>query len=144
VRLFVYSLLRVGIILACAVVLYLLGMRSWLLWGSAVVVGAMVSFLVLRRQHAEAAQVLSQYDPLRAQRPRFSREAEEDAAYEDAAVDAAGEGSAAGEPAGKSAGEDSEGEADAEEESVDELETPRPGEDGDEVPPARPGEDRAG
>ncbi|PFG40351.1 uncharacterized protein DUF4229 [Georgenia soli] len=106
-RLLVYTLFRLGLVLAAAGLLYLLGLRSWVLWVAAVVVGALVSFLVLGRQREEAAKVLAQYDPLREERPTFSPEVEADAAYEDAIVDAAapGPGSNAG-PVGSAVGED--------------------------------------
>jgi hypothetical protein len=87
-RLLVYTLLRLGLVLAAAGVLYLLGLRSWVLWIAAVIVGALLSFLVLGRQGASAAAVLAQYDPLREERPTFSPKVEADAAYEDAVVDA--------------------------------------------------------
>lgn len=103
-RLLVYSLLRVLLILAAAGVLHLLGMRSWLLWVTAVVVGAMLSFLLLKPQGREAAGVLAELDPMRDQRPTFSKDVEADAAYEDALVDAATGGAAA--VAGSSAREE--------------------------------------
>jgi hypothetical protein len=95
-RLLVYTLLRLGLVLAAAGVLYLLGLRSWILWIAAVLVGALLSFLVLGRQGRDAAAVLAQYDPLRAERPTFSPAVEADAAYEDAVVDSAGPGRAGG------------------------------------------------
>lgn len=107
-RLFVYTLLRLGLVLAAAGLLYLVGLRSWILWVAAVIVGALVSFLLLGRQRDEAAAVLAQYDPLREERPTFSPKVEADAAYEDAVVDAAerrgpgddaGSGSAVGQEA---------------------------------------------
>lgn len=88
-RLLVYTLLRLGLVLAAAGVLYLLGLRSWVLWIAAVIVGALLSFLVLGRQREGAAAVLAQYDPLREERPAFSPKVEADAAYEDGLVDAA-------------------------------------------------------
>ena len=107
-RLLVYTLFRLALVLAAAGLLYLLGLRSWVLWVAAVVVGALVSFLVLGRQREEAAKVLAQYDPLREERPTFSPQVEADAAYEDAIVDAAGhrqpEGSTS--PGGSAVGED--------------------------------------
>jgi hypothetical protein len=87
-RLLVYTLLRLGLVLASAGVLYLLGLRSWVLWIAAVVVGALLSFLLFGRQREDAASVLAQYDPLREERPTFSPKVEADAAYEDAVVDA--------------------------------------------------------
>jgi len=109
-RLLVYTLFRLGLVLAAAGLLYLLGLRSWVLWVVAVVIGALVSFLVLGRQREEAARVLAQYDPLREERPTFSPEVEADAAYEDAVVDAAaGRREPAGEVpvAGSAVGEES-------------------------------------
>ncbi|GAA4418317.1 hypothetical protein GCM10023169_07750 [Georgenia halophila] len=144
VRLLFYTVLRVAIVLACAGVLYLLGMRAWLLWVTAIVVGALVSFLVLRRQHAGAAEVLAEYDPLREKRPVFSDEVEADAAYEDAAVDAAARSSTRESGSNESGSQPAPGaesqvgsgrEADAEQDSVAEAEESRVPEDDDELPP---------
>lgn len=96
-RLLRYTLFRVVIVLAAAGLLYLVGLRSWLLWVAALVVGAMVSFLVLKDERLAAAQVLAEYDPLRRDRPSFSAAAEGDADYEDGLVDAAGAARAPGE-----------------------------------------------
>ncbi|GAA4287183.1 DUF4229 domain-containing protein [Georgenia daeguensis] len=93
-RLLVYTMLRLGLVVAAAGVLYLLGLRSWILWIAAVVVGALLSFVLFGRQREDAASVLAQYDPLREERPTFSPKAQEDAAYEDAVVDAHAPGSA--------------------------------------------------
>ncbi|MCK6209796.1 DUF4229 domain-containing protein [Georgenia sp. EYE_87] len=95
-RLLVYTLLRLGLVLAAAGVLYLVGLRSWVLWIAAVVVGALLSFLLLGRQREDAASVLAQYDPLREERPAFSPKVQQDADYEDAVVDAAEPGAAGG------------------------------------------------
>ncbi|UNX54430.1 DUF4229 domain-containing protein [Georgenia sp. TF02-10] len=101
-RLLVYTLLRLVMILAAAGVLYLLGLRSWALWLLAVVVGAMLSFLVLRPQRDAAAEVLARHDPFREEhRPRFSDAVQGDAAHEDALVDAAERPGAEGGPAGR-------------------------------------------
>ena len=88
-RLLVYTLLRVLLVLASAGVLYLLGMRSWLLWLAAIVIGALLSYLLLRTQGRAAAEVISQLSPLREERPKFSEGVEADAAYEDGLVDEA-------------------------------------------------------
>jgi hypothetical protein len=103
-RLLAYTLLRLGLVLAAAGVLYLLGLRSWVLWIAAVIIGALVSFLLFGRQREDAASVLAQYDPLREERPAFSPKVEADAAYEDAVVDGtvpgtAGDGVRPGGPA---------------------------------------------
>ncbi|MFC7407015.1 DUF4229 domain-containing protein [Georgenia alba] len=140
-RLALYTLLRVGIVLACAGILYLLGMRSWLLWAVAIVLGALVSFLALRRQHAGAAEVLAQYDPLRSERPTFSDDVEEDAAYEDAALDAEDRPTAR---SGAARPVDSEGEPGTEQETVEEPDPSGSAEDRDEVSPDRPRQDDAG
>jgi hypothetical protein len=85
VRLLVYTLLRVLLVLAAAGLLHLAGMRSWALWTTAVVVGALASYVVLGRQRAAAARQLAEHDPTR--RPRRRRDA--DAAHEDAMLDGA-------------------------------------------------------
>lgn len=139
-RLLVYTLLRVLLVLAAAGLLYLLGMRSWLLWVTAVVVGALLSYLFLRPPGRAAAGVLAEYSPVRAERPVFSPAVEADAAYEDALVDDA-EASAAGRT-----GETStlEREPDAEEDAVAELEQPRVAQHRDEVAAGGAAEDGAG
>jgi hypothetical protein len=147
VRLLVYSLLRVLLVLASAGVLYLLGMRSWLLWVVAVVIGALLSYLLLRPQGRAAAEVIAQLSPLREERPTFSESAQADAAYEDALVDAA-EGPAPA-PADGVAGAPEEGstlerEPDAEEDAVPQLQQPGVPQDHDEVAPDRSAEHYAG
>ncbi len=162
-RLLVYSLLRVLLVLASAGVLYLLGMRSWLLWLAAVVVGALLSYLVLRNQGRAAAEVIAQLSPLREERPKFSDGVEADAAYEDGLVDAADHGVAPAGPAPRDGTDAAPGESrekaaapapeerstlerepDAEEESVGQLEQPRVPQDHDEVPAHGAAEDHPG
>ncbi len=144
-RLLVYSLLRVVLVLASAGVLYLFGMRSWLLWVVAVVVGALLSYLLLRPQGRAAAEVIAQLSPLREERPTFSESAQADAAYEDALVDAAERpepaDGAAPAPEGSST---LEREPDAEEDAVPQLEQPGVAQDHDEVAPDRPAEHHPG
>ncbi|WP_341360236.1 DUF4229 domain-containing protein [Georgenia sp. M64] len=87
-RLVVYSLLRLLMVLAAAGVLYLVGLRSWALWAAAIVVAALVSYVVLGRQRAAAAAVLAAHDPTRGATDRLARAGDADAAYEDAVLDA--------------------------------------------------------
>lgn len=138
-RLLVYTLLRVLLVLASAGVLYLLGMRSWLLWLTAVVVGALLSYLLLRTQGRAAAEVISQLSPLREERPTFSPGAEADAAYEDGLVDEA-------EHTGAPAEDHStlEREPEAEEHAVGQLEQPGVPQDHDEVAARGTAEDHPG
>lgn len=141
VRLLVYTLLRVLLVLAAAGVLSLLGMRSWLLWVTAVVVGALLSYLLLRPQGRAAANVLAEYSPVRAERPVFSPAVEADAAYEDALVDDAEARSAARTP---DAVGTLEREPDAQQQAVAELEQPRVAQDRDEVAAGGAAEDGTG
>lgn len=87
-RLIVYTLLRVLMVLAAGGLLYLAGLRSWGLWTAAIVVGALVSYVVLGRQRAAAAAVLAEHDPTRRATDRLARAGDVDAAYEDAVLDA--------------------------------------------------------
>lgn len=87
-RLVVYSLLRLLMVLAAAGVLYVVGLRSWALWAAAIVIGALVSYVVLGRQRAAAAAVLAAHDPTRGATDRLARAGDADAAYEDAVLDA--------------------------------------------------------
>ncbi len=150
-RLLVYTALRLVMVLAAAGVLYVLGMRSWLLWVTAIVLGALVSFLVLKPQGQAAAQVISEYSPLREQRPTFSPRVEQDAAYEDALLDERADGpdepgpeetGPGADPARGAAparegspaeGSSLEREPDAEQQPVAQLEEPRVAQDHDEV-----------
>ncbi len=147
-RLLVYSLLRVLLVLASAGVLYLLGMRSWLLWLTAVVVGALLSYLLLRNQGHAAAEAISQLSPLREERPKFSERVEEDAAYEDGLVDDAGHGArpATTAPPEDAAAERStlEREPETEQDAVGQLEQPGVPQDDDEVAARGPAEDHPG
>ncbi|QDC25966.1 DUF4229 domain-containing protein [Georgenia yuyongxinii] len=141
-RLLVYTVLRLLLVLAAAGVLYLIGMRSWLLWVTAVVVGALLSYLVLRPQGRAAAEVIAELSPLREDRPTFSAAAEDDAAYEDALVDDAGSAGAgpATTTSAAAAGNMLESQADPEQHAVAELEEPGVAQDHDQVPPGRTGE----
>ncbi|WP_123302909.1 DUF4229 domain-containing protein [Bogoriella caseilytica] len=119
-----YTLIRVGLILAAGVLLSLAGLRSWLLWITAILVGAMVSFLLLRRQTAEFSQSLTSLTPRRT----AGRQAAQDAAAEDALVDQAAESE--GDRAPRVGAAESEGgrgnQGDGEEDSVNQDQKPRP------------------
>jgi Protein of unknown function (DUF4229) len=83
-----YSALRLALIAAVAVILYLVGMRNVLLWVVAIVLALLVSYLALGRQREAAAVYLAERRARRARTgERFSRAAEEDAAAEDEQVD---------------------------------------------------------
>lgn len=123
-RFVLYTLIRVGLILAAGVLLSLAGLRSWLLWITAILVGAMVSFLLLRRQTAEFSRSLTSLTPRRA----AGRQAAQDAAAEDALVDQAVESE--GDRAPRVGVADSDGgrgdQGDGEEDSVNQDQQPRP------------------
>jgi hypothetical protein len=85
-----YTLWRILLFVAVLGVGYLAGMRGWLLVVVAAVVALAVSYLALRGPRDAAAGWLAE----RAERrkstgERFSRQIQDDAAYEDAAVDRA-------------------------------------------------------
>ena len=93
-RLLRYSLLRLLILAACAGVLHLAGLRSWLLAIVALVVAALVSYLALPKARLGAARALAEHDPARrrAERPerpksRTRRRAAQDASDEDAEIE---------------------------------------------------------
>lgn len=123
-RLALYTLIRVGLILAAGAILYLVGLRSWLLWITAILVGAMVSFLLLRRETAEFSQSLTRLRPRRG--AHASTQAEQDAAAEDALVAGAGEPAPRTGVAGSEVEGGRWGQRDGEEGSVDEGQQPRP------------------
>ncbi|NLI18309.1 MAG: DUF4229 domain-containing protein [Actinomycetales bacterium] len=72
-----YSLVRLLLLLAAAVALYLLGLRGALLWVVAVVVAALVAFITLPRAHDRAAADLARL-------VRRGRPGDEDERHEDA------------------------------------------------------------
>lgn len=96
-----YTLLRVALLLASVAVLYLLGMRSWLLWGAAIVVAALLSYVLLPRQRDQAALDIARTVERRRSAPRR----DPDADYEDAAVEGA-DGEGDGEAGRPDAGDD--------------------------------------
>jgi hypothetical protein len=86
----VYSVLRLLLFAAALGALWLAGMRGWLLVLVAAVVALMLSYLTLNRPREAASRYLAERAERRARTgERFSREIEDDAAVEDAAVDAA-------------------------------------------------------
>lgn len=85
-RILRYSLWRLLILLAVVGALYLVGMRSWLLGVTAVVVAALVSYLVLPDSRLGAARQLQERDPMRA-RPTRTGHAAQDADDEDQEID---------------------------------------------------------
>lgn len=88
----IYSALRLAIFAVLFVVLYALNLGHWVVCAViAAVLAFLVSYLALRGPRERAAQYLAD----RAARRRvtgekFSREIEDDAAFEDAAVESAG------------------------------------------------------
>lgn len=96
----IYSLLRLALLVAAGAGLYLLGMRGWLLPVLAIVIAAMLSFLLLRSHAGATAQYFAQRrEEKRRTVDRVDRLISTDAAAEDAAVDAAADDEAADNPA---------------------------------------------
>jgi len=86
----VYSVLRLLLLAVALGALWLAGMRGWLLVLVAAVVALMLSYLTLNKPREAASRYLAARSEHRARTgERFSREIEDDAAVEDAAVDAA-------------------------------------------------------
>ena len=75
-----YTLLRLALIAGAFAALWLLGLRGWLVAVLAVVVGALLSYLLLPRQADAAAEVL-------ARRSRKASDSLDDAIAEDAAAE---------------------------------------------------------
>ncbi|MEE6294439.1 DUF4229 domain-containing protein [Georgenia wangjunii] len=82
----VYTLLRAAILLVAAAGLYLLGMRGLLLVAVAILLAALLSYLVLPRQRQAAAVYLAERAQRRG-RPRFAAAMEDDARAEDEAAE---------------------------------------------------------
>ncbi len=80
-----YTLLRLAVLAAAFGLLWLVGVRGWLLAVLSVLVAALVSFLLLPKQAGEAAAVLARRGER--QRERIDRVIDEDAAEEDALLD---------------------------------------------------------
>ncbi|MBN0042459.1 DUF4229 domain-containing protein [Cellulosimicrobium cellulans] len=86
----VYSVLRLLLFAVALAALWFAGLRGWLLVLVAAVVALMLSYLTLRKPRDAASRYLAERAEHRARTgERFSREIEDDAAAEDAALDAA-------------------------------------------------------
>ncbi|GED10095.1 hypothetical protein CCE02nite_20940 [Cellulosimicrobium cellulans] len=84
----VYSVLRLLLFAAALGVLWFAGLRGWLLVLVAAVVALMLSYLTLRKPREAASRYLAARAEHRTRTgERFSREIEDDAAAEDAALD---------------------------------------------------------
>lgn len=123
----VFTLLRLGLLVLAAVVLYAVGFRSWLLVLLATVVALALSYLLLTRQRDAAARYLADRAERRRHRPPTEDELAEDELADRAS---ASSGSGPSVPAdGGSAPGGSDREADAEQDPVSQLEHPGTGED---------------
>lgn len=78
-----YTLLRLALLLGSVGALYLLGMRSWLLWGAGILVAALLSYVLLPRQRDKAALDIARS----VERRRTGAPQDADAEYEDAVID---------------------------------------------------------
>jgi hypothetical protein len=86
----VYSVLRLLLFAVALAALWFAGLRGWLLVLVAAAVALMLSYLTLRKPREAASRYLAERAEHRARTgERFSREIEDDAAAEDAALDAA-------------------------------------------------------
>lgn len=85
--LLVYTLLRVLLVVAAGGLLYLLGLRGLLLVVLAVVVGALLSYVLLKGPRQQAAGALQGFAEREARQPRPTA----DALAEDADLDASAE-----------------------------------------------------
>lgn len=84
----IYSVLRLALIVAVGFVLYLVGMRGWLLGVVAIVVALLVSYLALRRQREAAALYLAtRRSDRQASGVQLNERLDRDNAAEDEAVD---------------------------------------------------------
>jgi len=93
----IYSALRIALIVVVGVVLYLVGMRGWLLGVVAILVALLVSYLALSRQREAAALYIA---TRRTQRQtsgvQLTERLDRDNADEDEAIDASAGWSARG------------------------------------------------
>ncbi len=95
----IYSLLRLVLLIGAGAGLYLLGMRGWLLPMLAIIIAAMLSFLLLRSYADATAQYFAQRrEKKRRTVDRVDHLISTDADAEDAAVDAAADDDVAGNP----------------------------------------------
>lgn len=96
----IYSVLRLALIVAVGFVLYLVGMRGWLLGVVAVLVALLVSYLALRRQREAAAlYIATRRSDRQASGVRLGERLDRDNAAEDDAVDGSTPVTAPGRPA---------------------------------------------
>ncbi|WP_152187486.1 DUF4229 domain-containing protein [Georgenia satyanarayanai] len=80
-----YTLLRLALVAGAFALLWLLGLRGWLVAVVAVVVGAMLSYLLLPRQADAAAAVIA--ERRRRTADSLDEAIAQDAAEEDAIID---------------------------------------------------------
>lgn len=125
-----YTLLRLLFIVGAGAVLYVLGVRNWLLLALAVLIGAGLSYVLLNGPRRSAAKELERRAGGRP--TRLERAVDADAEGEDAVFEA------------DSAERRRQDERKGEEEPDDELEQPGIAQDGDEVRSARTGQDPPG
>ncbi|WP_020016019.1 DUF4229 domain-containing protein [Promicromonospora sukumoe] len=83
----IYSLLRVALVAAALGVLYLVGLRGWLLPVVAVVVALAVSYLTLGKPRDAATRWMADRAERRAAQRAATPKVDADAAHEDAEVD---------------------------------------------------------
>ncbi|WP_311836002.1 DUF4229 domain-containing protein [Cellulomonas fimi] len=85
-----YSALRLGLFAVCVAVLYWIGLGSWLLVLVAAFAAWGISYVVLAKPRDKAALYIAErVERRKLSGRRFSENAEQDAAHEDAVVDAA-------------------------------------------------------
>ncbi|TDE91701.1 DUF4229 domain-containing protein [Occultella glacieicola] len=137
--LLIYSVLRILLVVAAGAVLYLLGLRSWLLVLAAVLVGAGLSYVLLEGPRRKAADAVA---ARRAGGDRFSRALADEAAEEDAEADSMARlrREARSEPVRSGGAEEQGGQQDQAEGELEESGVPQ---DSDEVATGGPAEDPA-
>lgn len=134
----IYSLLRLLLVVASAVVLHLLGVRDVLLLAGAIVLGALLSYLLLAGPRRRAVASMDRF----VRKPPAAAAPDADARAEDALLDSAA-------PTAPGAGASAEGEHQPDPDADPELEDPGALEDADERGTARAvehasGEERGG
>jgi len=82
-----YTFLRLLVLAAVLGLLWIVGLRGWLLLVVALVVAALVSFLVLPRQANEAAAVIARRGGRRRKASSLDQAIAQDAAEEDALLE---------------------------------------------------------
>lgn len=88
-----YTVIRLALFVACFVVLYLVGMRGWLVVIVTAVIAGLLSYIFLNKQSRELSDYLAQRreakkseDPAD-KRPRLKKSLKDDEKFEDAVVD---------------------------------------------------------